>query len=114
MLSSPDRQRIPSTSRKIFHVLLGLILVGCLLCPFVELANGWNDSLFSNGYDTESAVAIVMLLVALVVALGSAVAFVLSDVRVAGPSVTEHRLLVLEFGVGNLVPSFALPIPLRI
>jgi hypothetical protein len=114
MASSTNGQRIPSANRKLFHVVLGLILVGCLVCPFVEVAKGWNDSLFSNGYDTESAVAIVMLLVELVLALGSAVAFVLSEVRVAEPSVTEHRLLLLDFDFGNLLPYSALPIPLRI
>jgi len=101
-------------SRKAFHVVLGLILVGCLVCPFVELAIGWNDTIFSTGYDTESTVAIVMLLVELVLALGSAVAFVLSDVHMTEPVVTTHRLSVFEFDFGRLLPYFSPPIPLRI
>ena len=100
--------------RKVFHLVLGLILIACLICPFVEVANGWNDGLFSTGYDTESAVAIVMLLVELVLALGSAVAFVLSDLRVTEPLVTTHRLLVFEFDFGSLLPYYSPPIPLRI
>lgn len=94
--------------------MLGLILLGCFVCPFVELAIGWNDSLFSTGYDTETMVAVVTLLVELILALGSAVAFVLSDMSATEPLVTTRRLLVLEFDLRSLLPYFSPPIPLRI
>ena len=101
-------------NRKVFHVVLGLILVACFVCPFVELAIGWNDTIFSTGYDTESTLAVVMLLVELVLALGTAVAFVLSDVHLTEPLVTKHRLLVFEVDFGNLLPYLSPPVPLRI
>lgn len=71
-------------NRKMLHVALGLILVGCLLCPFVELALGWQDGIFSNGYDTASTLAIVMLLFELALGLAGAIALLLPSAEFAG------------------------------
>jgi hypothetical protein len=101
-------------SRKHLHLVLALILIGCCVCPFVEIAIGWNDTLFSTGYDTESMVAVIMLLVELVLALGSAVAFVLCEARVTEPLVTTVRLFLFEFDFGIPFHSFSSPTPLRI
>ena len=49
-------------TRRGFHILLALILVGCVLSPYVELATGWGQSICDTGYDTESTVAIIALL----------------------------------------------------
>src|SRR5881397_3699603 len=63
--------RFPAMNRKTLHILLGLVLVACLVCPYVEFAIGWNDTIFTTGCDTESSVAVVMLLVGLVLALAA-------------------------------------------
>ena len=101
-------------NRKVFHILLGLILVACLVCPFVEFAIGWNDTIFTTGYDTESSLAVVMLLVELVLALATIIALFLPDVEVTEPLVTKQCPPTSEFGVVILLPDPSLLVPLRI
>lgn len=100
--------------RKVFHVVLGLILIACVICPFVELAIGWNDTILSTGYDTESTLAVVMLLLELVFVLASAIAIFVPDVLAAEPLVVRHRLFTFESGFGILLPDFSPPLSLRI
>ncbi len=100
--------------RKAFHVVLGLVLVGCLICPFVELAIGWNDTILSTGYDTESALAVVMLLVELVLGLAGVIAFFLPHVHATEPLVIPRRISTSAFGIGTLPPDLSPPVPLRI
>ena len=52
-------------TRRRFHVLVALILLVCVICPYVETALDWNEGLFTTGYDTESIVAIIALLLIL-------------------------------------------------
>lgn len=52
-------------TRRQFHVLVALILLVCVVCPHVETALDWNESIFTTGYDTESIVAIIALLLIL-------------------------------------------------
>ena len=75
-------------TRRGFHILLALILVVCVLCPYIEFAVEWNESIFDTGYDTESAVAVIALVVAL--------AFVLAGLRIHFPEKTagKERLAV--------------------
>jgi hypothetical protein len=101
-------------SRRAFHVVLGLILVACLVCPFVEIAIGWNDTIFTTGYDTESSVAVVMLLVELVLALATVLALFLPETQLAEPLVTRRCPPTSEFGVAILLPDPSLLVPLRI
>jgi hypothetical protein len=101
-------------NRKVFHILLGLILVACLVCPFVEFAIGWNDTIFTTGYDTESSVAVIMLLVELVLALATIIALFLPHVQVTEPLVIKRCAPTSEFGVVILLSDPALLVPLRI
>jgi len=101
-------------NRRAFHILLALVLVGCVVCPFVEFAIGWNDTIFTTGYDTESAVAIVMLLVELVLGLASVIALFLPDAQVIEPLVTRHCPPTSEFGFVILPLDPSLLVPLRI
>jgi hypothetical protein len=48
-----------------FHILIALALVACALCPFVETAIHWDGSIFQTGFDTESTVAVLLLLLEL-------------------------------------------------
>ena len=52
-------------TRKRFHILVALVLLVCVICPYVETALDWNEGLFTTGYDTESTVAIIALLLIL-------------------------------------------------
>jgi hypothetical protein len=106
--------RFPAMSRRAFHVLLGLILVACVICPFVEFAIGWNDTIFTTGYDTESSVAVIMLLLELVLALATVIASFLPDVQVTAPLVIRQCPPKSEFGIVILLPDPSLLVPLRI
>jgi hypothetical protein len=101
-------------SRRVFHVVLGLILIACVISPFVEFAIGWNDTIFTSGYDTESSVAMVMLLVELVLALATIIAFFRPSVLVTELLVTKRCLPTSESGVVILLPDSSLLVPLRI
>ena len=56
-------------TRRGFHILLALVLVACVLSPYVELALNWGQSLFDTGYDTETTVSVIALLLILAFAL---------------------------------------------
>lgn len=73
-------------TRRGFHILLALILVGCALSPCVEVATGWGQSIFDTGYDTESTVAIIALLLILAFTLASLL------LRLPPMSVGQERL----------------------
>lgn len=78
-------------TRKTLHCVLALILVACALTPFVELAIGWNDTILSTGYDTETTIAVLALLFELVLSLASAIVVLV----VVGRHKTE-RLIARE------------------
>lgn len=100
--------------RRVFHVVLGLILLACLVCPFVEMAIDWNESILTTGYDTESTVAVIALLLVLALALARLLAVFLPAILseqplVASPSPLQYaRTFVLT------VPDLSPPLPPRI
>lgn len=79
--------RIVAMSRKGFHILLALVLVGCALCPYIELAVGCNQSIFDTGYDTESTIAVIALILILAYALASLL------LRLPTRTASEERLV---------------------
>ena len=101
-------------NREALHILLGLVLVACLVCPYVEFAIGWNDTIFTTGYDTESSVAVVMLLVGLVLALAAVIALFLPETQLAEPLVARRCPLTSEFGIVIVLRDPSLLVPLRI
>ena len=100
--------------RKGFHVLLALILLVCLVSSFVEFAIGWNETIFSTGYDTQTFVAVVMLLVEMVFALASFITIFLLGLRVGEPLGRRRCPHSWESGVHILPPDPYLLVPLRI
>lgn len=101
-------------SRRIFHVAIALILVICALSPFVESALDCQGSLFSTGYDGESTLAVVVLLLELVLSLTSLLVFLCPDIRANERLVTQHPRLTCESAFGVIIPDFSPPVPLRI
>jgi hypothetical protein len=101
-------------SRKAIHALLALILVICLVCPFVELALGWHDSVFLNGHDSESTLAVLVLLFELVLAMASVFVRFLPGSQLIERFVIRYRVLTSEFGFGIILPSSSPPLSLRI
>lgn len=66
-------------TRRGFHILSALILVICVLCPYVECALHWNQSIFDTGYDGESTVAVIALLLILAFLIASLLAHFIPD-----------------------------------
>ena len=56
-------------TRRVFLIVLGLTLVACVLCPYVEIAIHWNQTVFDTGYDGESTVAVIALVLILAFAV---------------------------------------------
>lgn len=60
--------------------MLALTLFACGLCPFIEIALHSDQSIFQTGYDGESTVAIIALVLILAFALAKLLAsFVAED-----------------------------------
>jgi hypothetical protein len=101
-------------TRRRFHVLVALVLLVCVICPYVEAALDWNESIFTTGYDTESTVALIALLLILSLALAKLMAVFLPSritneaiVTARSPWKSAHSFV---FGIPEVSP----PLPLRI
>ena len=101
-------------SRRIFHVLIALILVACAVSPFVESALNCHDSVFSTGYDGESTLAVVVLLLELVLSLASLLVFFCPNIQVKERIVEKYRRLTSDSDSRIAIPDASPPVPLRI
>jgi hypothetical protein len=101
-------------SRRMFHVLIALILVICAVSPFVESALDCQGSVFSTGYDGESTLAVVVLLLELVLSLASLLVFLCPAIQVKERIVEEYQRLTSDSGFCITIPDASLPVPLRI
>ena len=101
-------------TRKGFHILLALTLVVCVLCPYVEIALSWGQSLLDTGYDTETTVAVIALLLILAFALAKFLVSVLVVSTGEGPLDDSHGTLRPLLGFISTLPDVSPPLPLRI
>jgi hypothetical protein len=100
--------------RRLFHAAIAIILVICILCPFVEMTLGWDNSIFMTGHDTESTLAVVVFLIELVVALSSGLVFLLSCIQVKW-RIDEGRESPASDSCFRIpFPDSSPPVPLRI
>lgn len=101
-------------TRRGFHVLAAVILLVCVVCPYVEAALDWNESIFTTGYDTESIVAVIALLLILSLTLAKLMAVFLParlrNERIATSQPPRKREHGFIFGIPEVSP----PLPLRI
>jgi hypothetical protein len=97
-----------------FHALVALALIGCVLCPFVETAIHWNGTIFQSGFDTESTVAILLLLLELAYGLARLVLVILPPVLRRLSFVYFDRLALRSLNFGPILPEISPPLPLRI
>ena len=102
-------------TRRGFHILLALTLLICVVSPYVEeFALHWGQSIFDSGYDGESTVAVI----ALVLILAFALAKLLRSFVTEGT--TEERLfhpaetVSLTVDVAASFPNTSPPLALRI
>jgi hypothetical protein len=101
-------------NRRIFHVLIALVLVACALSPFVESALNSQDSMFSTGCDGESTLAIVVLLLELVLSLASLLVFLWPTAQLEERVDTECTCPTSVLAFCTDVPDFSSSVPLRI
>jgi len=102
-------------TRRGFHILLALILVICVLSPYVEFALDWNQSIFDTGYDGESTVAVIVLFLVLAFLIASLLAHFIPDSAGAeslvGSRVTLRRAaLDLLFAAAEVFPPPLVPL----
>ena len=99
---------------KRFHVLVALILLVCAICPFVEMALDWDDSILTTGYDAESIVAVVALLLILSLSLAKLMAVFLPSKMTNEPVVISQPPRKPDHSFVFDIPEVSSPLPLRI
>ena len=93
---------------------IALILVICALSPFLETAVNWNDSVFGTGYDGESSLALLVLLLELVISLAGLLVCLCRNLQLGERVVIKHSRLISESDFGIKIPELSPPTPLRI
>ena len=113
--SQRKRETNRQLRRRLFHAAIALILVICVLSPYLETAVELNGSVFASGYDTETTVAILVLLLELVLSLTNLVASLCKDVRLGERVIVVDSFARLVFGFGTeTAAELSPPLPLRI
>jgi hypothetical protein len=99
---------------KRFHTFIALILLVCLICPFAEMIVHSDGCIFVSGHDTESTLALLVLIVELAFALGKLLFILLPGVlkKLSLVSVTRLALPILTFAL--ILPDASPPLRLRI
>ena len=109
-----ERQRNRQIRRRAFHVAIALILVICAISPFAESAVNWNDSVFATGYDTESTLAVLVLLLELVIWLAGLLVCLCRNLQLSERVVIKYSCLTSESDFGTEIPELSPPLLLRI
>ena len=108
--SKRDRQ----IRRRAFHVAIALILVICALSPFLETAVNWNDSVFATGYDGESTMAVLVLLLELVISLAGLLVCFCRNTQWIERIVITPSPFASKSDFGITIAELSPPPPLRI
>lgn len=113
-MSRREHERGRQIRRRAFHVAIALILVVCALSPFLESAVNWNDTVFATGYDGESTMAVLVLLLELVISLAGLLVCFCRNTQWIERLVTKHSPLASESDFSVIVAELSPPPPLRI
>jgi hypothetical protein len=101
-------------TRRRFHILVAIILLVCVACPYIESALDWDETLFTTGYDTESVVAIIALLLILSLTLAKLMAVFLPARMTTEPIVISPSPRKRDHSFVFDIPEVSSPLPLRI
>lgn len=102
-------------TRRGFHILLALALLICVMSPFVEeFVLHWNQSIFDNGCDGESTVAVIALVVLLAFALAKFLALFVPEGTTEEPLVHSRETVSLSADIAACFPDTSPPLALRI
>jgi len=113
-VSRREREGTRQVRRRAFHLTIALILVICALSPFVESAMNWNDTVFATGYDGESTMAVLVLLLELVISLAGLLVCLCRNLQLGERVVIKHSYFAPESDIGIKVPDLSPPPPLRV
>jgi len=73
-----------------------------------------NDSVFATGYDNETTLAILVLLLELVISLAGLLVCLCRNLQLGDRVVIKHSPLTCESDFGTKIPELSPPTPLRI
>ena len=107
-------ERSVRVSRRALHAVMALILVVCLVCPYVETALGWDGNIFTTGNDSETTLAVIILLVELILALTGVLSVFLPNARANEHVAQKSSRLTCESAFRFSCPDASPPVPLRI
>jgi hypothetical protein len=113
-VSGREQERNRQMRRRAFHVAIALILVICALSPFVESAVNWNDTVFATGYDGESTLAVLVLLLELVISLARLLVCLWQNLQFGDRLALSLSRLKAELSLSVTIPELSSPPPLRI
>lgn len=113
-MSGRERERDRQIRRRAFHVVIALILVICAISPFLESAVNWNDTVFATGYDGESTMAVLVLLLELVISLAGLLVCFCRNTQWIERVVIKHSLMASESDFSLISAELSPPPPLRI
>ena len=104
-------------TRRGLYILLAVILVGCVLCvlcPYVEFAFDWNESIFTTGYDGESTIAAIAFLLILAILIAGLPADFVPNSAASEPLIDSHVTSGAALNSISSIPESSPPLPLRI
>lgn len=99
---------------RILHVFVGLGLLACAICPVMEIALHSTSCIFVTGEDTESVVALLLLIVELVLVLGRLIVLLSPAIFKKVNVIYSRQLNLVSFESAATPLNLALPSPLRI
>ena len=113
-MNGSKRQHKRQLGRRLFHIAIALILVICVLAPYVELAADFNSSIFATGYDNETTIAVLLLLLELVISLAGLLVYLFLKLGLFGRIAAKDWHHIFELAVLPEGPALSAPPPLRI
>lgn len=99
---------------KLVQAAAALALFTCTLCPFVEMLFHSDNSIFVSGHDTESTLALVLLLIELSFAIARLLVGLLPAIFEKLASVSFDTLVQRVVNFAIVFPTVSPPVPLRI
>jgi hypothetical protein len=99
---------------EIVQKFIALTLFACTLSPFVEILFHSDNSIFASGRDTESTLAVVLLLLELSFAIARLLVKLLPTNFEKLGAVYSRLDPKFRAGFANVIPTVSPPVPLRI
>src|SRR4029077_5320262 len=99
---------------RMLHVLIALILLGCAVSPFVESGLNCHDNILSTGYDGESTLAVVALLLELALSLAGLLVLHCENTELKDRIVEKSERLTFDWYFRFTILDTSPSVPLRI